>query len=72
MLNVASAVAGITLSAVLLIFILVISKFVGWKSLVPLSNLISFNSFKILTIVVEGLFALEGYATWPCKPNIIN
>jgi hypothetical protein len=60
MLNVASAFAGITLSAVLFIFIFVTSKFVGWKSFVPLSNLIFFNSFKIFTIIVEGLFALWG------------
>ena len=53
MLNVASAIAGTTLSAVLFIFIRVTSKFVGWKSLVPLSNLISLSSFKILTIIVE-------------------
>ena len=57
-LKVASADLGITLSAVLSIFIFVTSKFVGWKSFVPLSNFISFNSFKIFTIIVEGLFAL--------------
>ena len=32
---------GITLSAELSMLIFVISKFVGWKSFVPLSNLIS-------------------------------
>ena len=42
------------------IFIFVISKFVGWKFLAPLSNFIFFNSFKTLTIIVEGLFALWG------------
>ena len=42
-LNVASAIPGITLSALLSIFIFVISKLVGWKSFVPLSNLISFQ-----------------------------
>ena len=59
-LKVAVAMPGITLSALLLILILVTSKLVGWKSLVPLSKLISFISFKILTIVPDGLFALCG------------
>ena len=40
------------------IFILVTSRFVDWKSFVPLSNFISFNFFKIFTIVLEGLFAI--------------
>ena len=35
---------GITLSAELSMLIFVISKFVGWKSFVPLSNLISEKS----------------------------
>ena len=38
---------GITLSAELSIIIFVISKFVGWKSFVPLSNLTSFNFLSI-------------------------
>ena len=59
MLNIASATAGITLSAVFLIFIFVTSKFVGWKSFVPLSNLISFISWSICMSAVEGLFALD-------------
>ena len=56
----ALAIPGITLSAELSILIFVISKFVGWKSFVPLSNLISFNSFNIRTKAVYGLFALSG------------
>ena len=44
---------GITLSAELSMLIFVISKFVGWKSFVPLSNLISLSFFKISTIVVD-------------------
>ena len=67
-----SADLGIILSAVLSIFILVTSKFVGWKFFVPLSNLIFLSSFKILTIVVEGLFARWGYATWPWTPFIVS
>ena len=57
-LNVALAEPGITLSAELSILILVTSRFVAWKSFVPLSNLISFNFFKIFIIVFDGLFAL--------------
>ena len=56
----APANPGITLSAELSMLIFVISKFVGWKSFVPLSNLISFNSFSIWTKAVDGLFALFG------------
>ena len=52
-LNVASAIAGITLSALLFIFIFVTSKFVGWKFFDPLSNLISFNSFKIFKKITK-------------------
>ena len=71
-LKVPEANAGITLSALLSILILVISKFEGWKSLVPLSNLIFLNSLKILISVVTGFFALCGYATWPWTPLIVS
>ena len=59
-MKLAYAKPGITLSAELSILILVISKFVGWKSFVPLSNLIPFNSFRIWTRAVDGLCALFG------------
>ena len=51
---------GITLSAELSMLIFVISKFVGWKSFVPLSNLTSFSFLSIWTKAVDGLFALLG------------
>jgi len=84
-LNVASAVAGITLSAVLFILIFVTSKFVGWKSLVPLSNLISFNSFKninnysrriicswrICNVTLEADYSQCPSQTLPLRPILI-
>ena len=59
-LNLAFANPGITLSAKLSILILVISRFAGRKSFVPLSNLIYFNSLSIWTNAVDGLLALFG------------
>ena len=71
-LKVAPAEPGIILSMLLSIFILVTSRLVGWKFFVPLSNFISFNFFKISTIVVDGLLARCGYATCPWTPLITN
>ncbi len=66
--NRASALAGMTLVALLPTAMSVISILLGWNQSVPLSRWMASISDIIATSFGIGLSARCGYATWPCVP----